>query len=206
MRTISCWLATLALIAAFATRASAQESAVQQQLDQITGKLQDLSDAQASEGKRIDALEKKIADLGDKLNSPTGNNFASTDDLKKLAEQVQEIDKKRQADNEQIIKAIEKLGKGGSARIDTSENRKPIDTTANTSGADTTSTATTGGAGAQQNGYNYVIQKDNTLSAIAKAYQAKGIKVTVKEILAANPNLNPNALYVGQKIFIPAPQ
>ncbi len=150
--------------------------------------------------------KKKIADLSDKLNTPSGNNFASADDLKKLAEQVQEIDKKRQADNEQIIKAIEKLSKGGSARIDTSESRKPADTTATTSGPDTTSTATTGGAGGQQNGYYYVIQSGNTLSAIAKAYQAKGIKVTVKEILAANPNLNPSALYVGQKIFIPAPQ
>ena len=191
---------------AFATRASAQDSAVQQQLDQISGKIQDLTDAQADEGKRIDALEKKIADLSDKLNTPSGNNFASADDLKKLAEQVQEIDKKRQADNEQIIKAIEKLSKGGSARIDTSESRKPVDTTATTSGPDNTSTATTGGAGGQQNGYYYVIQSGNTLSAIAKAYQAKGIKVTVKEILAANPNLNPSALYVGQKIFIPAPQ
>jgi LysM repeat protein len=205
MRTISCWLATLALIAAFATCASAQESAVQQQLDQITGKLQDLSDAQASEGKRIDALEKKIADLGDKLNSPTGNNFASTDDLKKLAEQVQEIDKKRQADNEQIIKAIEKLSKGGSAHIDTSESHK-VDATATTSGPDTSSTPTAGGAGGQQNGYYYTIQPNNTLSAIAKAYQAKGIKVTVKSILAANPGLNANGLIVGQKIFIPAPQ
>ncbi len=179
---------------------------MQQQLDQITGKLQDLSDAQASEGKRIDALEKKIADLGDKLNSPSGNNFASTDDLKKLAEQVQEIDKKRQADNEQIIKAIEKLSKGGSAGIEPRESHKPVDTTATTSGPDTTSTPTAGGAGGQQNGYYYPIQSGNTLSAIAKAYQAKGVKVTVKEILAANPGLNPNSLIVGQKIFIPAPQ
>ena len=206
MRTISYWLCTLALLTAFATRASAQESAVQQQLDQISGKIQDLTDAQADEGKRIDALEKKINDLSDKLNTPSGNNFASADDLKKLAEQVQEIDKKRQADNEQIIKAIEKLSKGGSAGIEPHESHKPIDTTATTSGTDTSSTATTGGTGGQQNGYYYTIQSGNTLSAIAKAYQAKGIKVTVKEILAANPNLNPSALYVGQKIFIPAAQ
>ncbi len=81
-----------------------------------------------------------------------------------------------------------------------------MDTTATTSGPDTTSTPTTGGAGGQQNGYYYAIQSGNTLSAIAKAYQAKGVKVTVKEILAANPGLNPNSLIVGQKIFIPAPQ
>jgi LysM repeat protein len=43
------------------------------------------------------------------------------------------------------------------------------------------------------------------LSAIVEAYRTKGIKVTLKQVLEANPNLNEKKLYVGQKIFIPLP-
>jgi uncharacterized protein YecE (DUF72 family) len=85
--------------------ARAQDDATQQQIDKLTGQVQDLMlDAQAAQGKRIDALEKQISDMGDKLNQPAANDSASADDLKKLAEQVQEIDKKRQDDNDLILK------------------------------------------------------------------------------------------------------
>jgi len=45
----------------------------------------------------------------------------------------------------------------------------------------------------------------DTISAIAKAYQDKGVKVTVKQILDANPGLDPKNLKVGQKVWIPDP-
>jgi len=91
--------------------ARAQDAATQQQMDQINGRLQDILDAQAAQGKRIDALEKEISELRDK----PGGSGASQDELKNLADQVQEIDKKRQADRELILKEIEKLGKAGSS-------------------------------------------------------------------------------------------
>src|SRR5690349_5472011 len=97
--------------------ARAQADATQQQIDKISGQIQDLLDAQAAQSKRMDVLEKQIADLGDKLNQPAANNSASADDLKKLAEQVQEIDKKRQDDRDLILKEIEKLGKVGSGTM-----------------------------------------------------------------------------------------
>jgi Tfp pilus assembly protein FimV len=54
-----------------------------------------------------------------------------------------------------------------------------------------------------QKGYDYTIAPGDTLSAIAKAYRAQGVKVTTAQIIAANPKLNPNALIAGKKIFIP---
>src|ERR1700733_4383328 len=111
MRKISLWLFILVFTASLAR---AQDDATQQQIDKLSGQIQDLLDAQAAQGKRIDALEKQISDLGDKLNQPAANDSASADDLKKLAAQVQEIDKKRQDDNDLILKELEKLGKGGS--------------------------------------------------------------------------------------------
>ena len=56
-----------------------------------------------------------------------------------------------------------------------------------------------------QKGYDYTIQRGDTLLAIAKAYREQGIKVTTDQILKANPGLDPKSLIVGKKIFIPAP-
>jgi LysM repeat protein len=112
--------------------------------------------------------------------------------LKKLAAQVQEIDKKRQDDNELILKQIANLGKTGGVSI-------PVHrTTATVSTNDPNATGTI-----PQKGYDYKIAANDTVSGIAKAYRAQGVKVTTAQILAANPGLNPNSLIVGKTIFIP---
>ena len=54
--------------------------------------------------------------------------------------------------------------------------------------------------------FPYVVQSGDTLDAIVLAYREKNIKVTVAQILKANPGLKPERLKVGQKIYIPAPQ
>jgi LysM repeat protein len=193
MRKISLWLFIFAFTVSLAR---AQDDATQQQIDKLSGQIQDLLDAQAAQGKRIDALEKQIADLSDKLNQPAANNSASADDLKKLAAQVQEIDKKRQDDNDLILKELEKLGKAGCVPAAVHKSSSSVATTASTDNS-------TPGAGGPQNGYYYTIAAGDTISAIAKAYRAKGVKITSGQILAANAGLNPNSLIVGKKIFIP---
>jgi LysM repeat protein len=193
MRKISLWLFIFVFTASLAR---AQDAATQQQIDKLSGQIQDLLDAQAAQGKRIDALEKQASDLGDKLNQPDANNYASQDDLKKLAAQVQEIDKKRQDDNQKVLDALEKLGKGGSLPM--SRKAPTVPTTA----TDNSTQTSTG----PQKGYNYEIKSGDTIAAVAKAYRAQGVKVTTEQILAANPGLNPNSLKIGQKIFIPQPQ
>jgi TolA-binding protein len=192
MRKILPWLFILVFTASLAR---AQDDAAQQQIDKLSGQVQDLLDAQSAQGKRIEALEKKIGDLGDKINQPGGNNFAGADDLKNLAAQVQEIDKKRQDDNEKILDALEKLGKGGSV---SSVSHKPLPTVS-TASTDNSTPPSTG----PQKGYEYKIAPSDTLSAIAKAYHAQGVKVTVEQIQNANPGLNPKNMTVGKTIFIP---
>jgi len=175
--------------------AAAPDDSTQQQMDKLSATIQDMQTVLDAQNKRLDALEKKINDLSDKLGQSGGGSVAGADDLKKLAEQVQEIDKKRQDDNEAVLKELEKLDKALGV---TPSNRK---TTA------TTSTAGTNNAtgGTPQKGYEYSIQEKDTLAAIAKAYRTQGVKVTTAQIIAANPGLNPNNLKVGQKIFIPDP-
>ena len=178
--------------------ARAQDASTQQQMDEINGRLQNILEAQSAQGKSIEALEKEISDLRDKTSQPPpATDTASAADLKKLADQVQEIDRKRQEDRELILKEIEKLGKvSGSPAA----SHKPPPTVS-TPAADNPAPAATG----PQKGYDYTIQRGDTLLAIAKAYRDQGIKVTTDQILKANPGLNPNTIKVGQKIFIPAP-
>jgi LysM repeat protein len=198
MRKISLWLFILVFTASLAR---AQDAATQQQIDQLNGKLQDLIDAQAAQGKRLDALEKQIGDLTDKLNQPAANDYASQDDLKKLADQVQEIEKKRQADNDLVLKQFEKLAKiSGDTK-----HKLPPSVPKPAEDGSTPGTATPAGTSVPQKGYDYAIVSGDTLSAIAKAYRAQGVKVTTDQILKANPGLDATKLYVGQKIFIPDP-
>jgi phage tail protein X len=192
MRKISFWLFILTFTLC---AARGQDAATQSQIDKLYGQMQDLTEAQAAQNKRLDALEKQISDLSDKLNQPAAPDSANADDLKKLAEQVQEIDKKRQADNELILKQIAQLGKVSST------GHKSAPEVASTSAADGPATST----GGPQKGYDYTIADKDTISAIAKAYRAQGVKVTSTQILAANPGLNPSSLIVGKKIFIPDP-
>jgi LysM repeat protein len=183
-------------LGAFSPGLHAQDAATQAQLDKLSGQIQDITEALAAQNKRIDGLEKTINDLQDKLNQPGGNNFASTDDLKKLADQLQQIDQKRQSDNDQILKQLEQMEKALNVTPDhhTSDSNPPQNVTPGPL------------PDASVPHYEYEIKAGDTIGLIAKAYTAQGIKVTTREILKANPGLNPNALKVGQKIIIPKSQ
>lgn len=193
MKKILLWLFILALTT---VAARAQDAETTERLNKAEGYIQDLLKAQESQDKHMAALEKEIADLRDKLNQPAANNYASAEDLQKLAGQVQELAKKQQADNDQVVKTLDKLAKisGGS----TAGRKSPP-------GVPTAPPDNPTPAGGAQKGFYYEIKSGNTLSAIAKEYCDEGHKVTVKQILDANPGLDPKNLIVGKKIFIPAP-
>jgi LysM repeat protein len=55
-----------------------------------------------------------------------------------------------------------------------------------------------------QQGVEHVVKQGETLSGIVAACREQHIKVTKKQILDANPGLNPDLLIQGKKIFIPA--
>jgi len=177
--------------------ARSQDAATQQQIDKLSGSIQDILASQEQHGKRLDDLAKRISTLAEKVNTTPVNDSASREDLKALAAQVQEIDKKRQDDRDLILKEIKEFGKVSGS---TTPRSKP-----------TVSTSTGGGDGPAtepaipQKGYEYPVQAGDTIGAIAKAYRDQGVKVTSAQILKANPKLDPSKLIVGQKIFIPDP-
>jgi len=170
-----------------------QDAATQSQIDKLSGQVQDLLAGQEQQTKQLAALEKEISDLRDKVNTPQVNDSASGADLKSLAEKVQEIDRKRQADRELILKQIEQLGKVAAAAP-----VHPKTKTAPAPAPDETAAPAT-----PQKGYEYVVKAGDTLSLIAKAYREQGVHVTTTQILKANPGLDASKLYVGKKVFIP---
>jgi LysM repeat protein len=192
MKKISYWVLILVFTV---TLARAQDTATQQQLDKLTGQIQDMQGIVDVQRQRIDALEKEVAELQNKVNTPVVNTSASAEDLKALAQKVQEIDQKRIDDRDMIIKQIENLSKVAAAPLPAPTHHDRVSPPPTTGSGDTPAVP--------QNGYDYVIKPGDTLGLIAKAYRDKGVKVTKAQIIAANPNLNPDVIIPGKKIFIP---
>jgi LysM repeat protein len=191
MKRISLFLCT-ALLAA-PTISPAQDAATEERLNKLSAEIDVLTEAKDELNKKIDALDNQIRDLQTQVSKPTGN-YASADDLKQLADAIKEVDKKRQADNDRVVQELQRLGK--TLTSSPPSHRSP----------GTSTPPPIGDTSSPQDGFYYEIQDGNTLAEIAKAYRDKGIKITVQQILDANPGLKANNMKVGQKIFIPKPK
>ena len=154
--------------------------------------------AQESIKAELNRLSKEIDSLRGQVNTPSGN-YASQDDLKRVADAVKEIDRKRLEDYDKIRAELKRIANAVSSPGASSGHKQPVSTVDDTSAQNTSKPNS-------DKGFEYVIQKGDTLSVIVQAYKEKNIKVSTDDILKANPGLKPEKLKVGQKIFIPAPQ
>ena len=193
MKRISCLLITLSLCATPAARS--QDAATEERLNKLSGQIEDLIAAQKDQKQRLAALSKELENVREQSAKP-GASYAAQEDLKHLAEAVKEVDRKRLEDYDKIHAELLKLGKTLSAPVSSAKKSAPP-TALDGQGTEK--------AGPQQKGFDYTIEKNDNLSMIVQAYREKNIKVTIDQILKANPGLNPDRLRVGQKIFIPAP-
>lgn len=187
-----CALTAVACLVLLAARADVPPE-VHERIQRLNGLVEDLLASQA-------ALQKRVATLNDELHAvreenlragdKLGDRFASRDELRRLAEAVRELDRKREDDKRLILEEIKKLAQTPVVPPTREPSRPaPKDTPP---------------AGPAK-GYTYTIKPGDTLSAIAQAYARSGVKVTVDDITKANPNLNPNRLLPGQEVFIPDP-
>src|SRR5436190_18637990 len=191
MKRISFLLVVLALCAAPLVRA--QDSATEERLNKLSGELEDLRAGQDALHKQVDALIKELGNLREQGGKPSGN-YAAQEDLKRVADAVKEVDQKRIDDAEKIRIELLNLRKG---LLSQSTPPKKL----------AQSTATENSVSDKpEKGFEYTIQKGDTLSTIVQAYRDKNVKVTTDQILKANPDLKPEKMRVGQKIFIPAPK
>lgn len=146
--------------------------------------------------KKVSALEnelQKVREDQSQLRSASKND-GTMESLKKLAEKIQEVDKKREADKELILAEFAKLGRTLAAAPTPRTSSKP---------------AVSESTGPEK-GFTHPVEPNETLGKIVSdynaAFKAKGMKtITQKQVMDANPNVNWNRLKIGQKIFVPAP-
>jgi len=194
MKRISFLLVTLALCLSPALRA--QDAATEERLNKLSGRIDDLAAAQESLKKQIDVLAKELDSVREQSGKPNAG-YARQEDLNRLVEKVQEVDRKRLDDAEKTHTELLKLRNLLEAPL---TPKKKTSVTAPKDTPVSTNPPT------PDKGFEYVIKSGDTLDAIVQAYKDQKVKVTVAEILKANPGLKAERLRVGQKIFIPAPQ
>ncbi|HXD01408.1 MAG TPA: LysM peptidoglycan-binding domain-containing protein [Verrucomicrobiae bacterium] len=167
----------------------------------LQGHVQDLQDANTALKHQLDDMQAKIDALTAQAGKPAGN-FASQDDVKALKDAIEAVDKKRMADNDEVLKELKQIaklsGKSGSVTTVT-----PRSTPATPPAEPVADTPQPDGPG-----FMYEVKSNDTPNRIAKKLlEEKGIKITGAEIMAANPKVkDPTKLIIGQKLFIPAPK
>ena len=164
--------------------------------------VQDLQDANTALKHQIDDMQAKIDALTAQQGKPSGN-FASQDDVKALKDAIEAVDKKRMADNEEVVKELNQIakvaGKSGGVAIAT-----PHPSPATPLADPVASTAKQ----PDGPGFLYEVKSNDTPNKIAKKlFEEKGIKITGEQIMAANPKVkDATKLIIGQKLFIPVPK
>ena len=192
MKRISFLLLAVALCSAPALRA--QDAATEERLNKLSGKIEDILASQEALRKQVSDLSRELESVRELASKPMGN-WATQENLDRVAKNVEEVDRKRRADSELVQKQLEKLrellltplpqakSKHSPPPTDDHVSDKPVK---------------------PEEGVEYVVKPGETLSAIVQACREQKIKVTQKQILDANPGLKPDLVRAGQKIFIPA--
>jgi LysM repeat protein len=194
MKRILFLLLPLALCSAPGVRA--QDAATQERLDKLSGRIEDLTAAQEALKKQISDLSRELEGVREQSGKPN-TSYARQEDLSRLAEAIKEVDRKRMDDAERIHTELLNLRKV--LETPPPQSKKSSVTTPK-------DTPVSGKPSTPEKGFEHVVKSGETLDAIALGCKEQNIKVTVAQILKANPGLKAERLKVGQKIFIPAPQ
>lgn len=177
--------------------AIADRQAAEERYQRLNSTVRTLEEAQ-------DAIRKRLNTLGDDLvtvREDLAKSSASAKwvtheelrtELKRLADKLQELDKKREDDKKLILDELRKLAAMPAPVPEPPRRPAPEPPLADKPNP-------------SEKGYWYEIQPDDTISAVVAAYNQQGIRVTTGQVLKANPKLDPKRLRVGQKVWIPAP-
>lgn len=157
-----------------------------------------------------DRLQQEVASVRQQIAAAAAGGGVAATEIQRLDSRINAVDAARKHDAEvivnQVTSELQKLGANTSGVSRRASSAGGEATPAGrTSGGRRTVTSSPGAAGANaapagggnEQGYEHVVEKGQTLSAIAKAY-----KTTVDAIKKAN-NLKGDTVFIGQKLFIP---
>ncbi len=178
-----------------AAAAAARRQAEEERYRRLNSAVEDLQASQTTVLKRLAEMGQELRQVREDIDRlKTSNpNYATQEDIRHLANKVQELDQKRDAERRQMLEKLQKIAETpipAPPRDSVKPRAKQPEDTA---------------AATEMKGYEYVVQKGDSLSAIVAEYRKQGIKVTMDMVLKANPGLKASAVYPGKKIFIPDP-
>jgi Tfp pilus assembly protein FimV len=157
-------------------------------------KIEQLEDTLQAYQKQLGALVDEVHSLRGEVDRLKSRNesAATQDSIKRLADKIEEVDKKRQADNELVISQLKALGKGLSKTVpkepavNPRSEKPPVSESA-----------------PPEKAYEYKIKDGDTLVRIIQDLRAQNYKVSQKQVMDANPGVNWTRLKIGQTIYIP---
>jgi len=181
----------------------AEKQAGDERYARISADIQALQAANEDLQNKITGLQEEIRKMRDD-QSHQPDHPASTDDVKHLADKIEEVDKKREEDKAAITEEVRNSIAGLEKALGTGGSPPPVHVPTPKQAVNDTP------APGAENGFVYTVQSGDSLGAIVHAYntdfKSKGMKtITLKQTREANPNVDWNKLRVGQKIVIPRP-
>ena len=169
---------------------SLQNRALLENVNRLQGQLNDLLQSYNALKKELDLLKSESRRTRAEILKNKSNNITQSD-IDALAKTIREVDRKRSADKELILKEIRSIAKSSIRNIAAPpQHTKPV----------------------TQKGFDHTVQNGETISAIISAYNEQlkkdGVKkrITLNSVLKANPKLNPRSIQIGQNLFIPDPR
>src|SRR5262245_39958410 len=205
----SCLLGGLFLFPAaiFAQDSPAAESAAREEFEanfrRMNTKIEQLEETLQAQQKKFATLAAEIHSLREQVDTLKNRNdsAATRESIKELAEKIEEVDKKRLADNKLIAERVEAIGKGVAKSLS-----KPAPAPVDPPKADKPDKGTSPNSSAPpEKAYAYKIKDGDTLVRIVNDLKAQNYKVTQKQIMDVNPGVNWGKLKIGQTIYIPPP-
>jgi hypothetical protein len=183
-----------------ATALAAQRDS-EERIKRLSADIQTVLDTQELIQKRQEEFRQQLQKLSDEVRSlkedkdRSSANSVSREELRKYIEHLKEqLDEQRESDKKLILSSIKELGKTApppavveAPKTNSRHATEPTDDV-----------------------FLYIVKKnDRLLDIIAvynEEYQKHGQgKITLEQVLKANPNLKPDHLVAGRKIRIPAP-
>src|SRR5688572_5050448 len=176
-----------------AAAAVAREEA-ESRYQRLSSRIDDLEVSFQKFQKDLDKLESEIRGLRDQVSRAADHSSgaASQESIKRLADAIEEVDRKRVKHQENVDSALREMEKvivkgGGSG---SRNNPRPPANAPEGQGSG--------------KGYDYTVRSgDNPTKIAAVLREQKGLKITSSQIIAANPGVDWTRLRIGQKIFIP---
>jgi hypothetical protein len=198
-----------------ATRLPAQPidpAVVGERIQRLTAAVESLELSMASQKRQIDALAGELVKIreemgrqGDAMRQRDARPWA--DDLKRLADAIAEVDRKRASDGEQVVRVLNELKKAVATGPDTSRSAKapePRTTPGRTKAPDADKPAEK----PPDRALEYVLERGQSLSEVVVSFNEEAKKqgyqpLTTAQVMKFNDIKDDRRIPVGARILLP---